>query len=205
MRALPFALLALLLTAAGCRAETLGDARIGFSAERILVLDGRSYVGRMWQMPGVQRHEQNIQGLKPVFILHQDSPVGDAVLPQLHTVVEFAMPKALSVLASPELLGRPVGRETVNGIATTRYAVDAPVPEGHATGSLWLSRDGIPVKCEGRFEASNGKFSTVRWELRHLRLGPQKSALFEVPDGFSKLPAAAVGPLLGLRLAAPGH
>jgi hypothetical protein len=95
--------------------ETLGDARVGFSAERILVVDGRRYVGRMWHMPGEQRHEQELPAINPVFILHAGSAQGDVVLPQLHTVVEFALPKEFAILANPDLLRRPIGQETVNG------------------------------------------------------------------------------------------
>jgi hypothetical protein len=46
------ALASLLPNPWGALAETLGDARVGFSAERVLIIDGQSYVGRMWHMPG---------------------------------------------------------------------------------------------------------------------------------------------------------
>ena len=200
MRALALALALLLSTGGAGSATTLGDARVGFAAERILVFDGHRYVGRIWQMPGVQRHEQDLQGLRPVFILRRDSAIGDIVLASLHTVVEFALPEAFDVLDSPRLLRHPEGRATVNGIATTRYAVDMTVPAGHATGLLWLSRDGIPVKCDGSFAAGNGRKSTFHWELRNVRIGRQDPALFQSPKGYSKLPAEAVAPLLGLKL-----
>ncbi len=193
----------LLSTGFPARSETLGDPQIGFSAERVLVFDGKSYVGKMWNMPGEQRHEQELPALKPVFILRADSGIGDVVLPQLHTVVELALPKALSVLGKPGLLGSPVGQETINGIATTKYAVDRDIPDGHASGSLWLSRDGIPMKAEARFTARNGKASTIYWELRNVSIGRQDAGLFEVPAGFSKLPPEAAAQLLGLRL--PHH
>src|SRR5438874_6712989 len=67
------------LIAAPASAETLGDARVGFSAERVLVIDGQSYVGRMWHMPGEQRHEQDLPALKPIFILHAGSAIGDII------------------------------------------------------------------------------------------------------------------------------
>src|SRR5215510_13196804 len=129
MRSLSLTLVAFLLALAlpsigGVLAETLGDARVGFSAERVLNIDGQSYVGKMWHMPGQQRHEQDLPALKPVFILRAGSAFGDVVLPQLHTVVEFALPKELGILGDPGLLRKPVGQETVNGIATTKYAVD---------------------------------------------------------------------------------
>ncbi|HEY3911651.1 MAG TPA: hypothetical protein VGM07_17450 [Stellaceae bacterium] len=204
MRALAFASIALtVLVAVGGRAPagTLGDPRIGFSAERVLVFDGHTYIGRVWSMPGEQRHDQDLPSLTPVFILHADSPAGDILLPQLHTAIEFAMPTALAALANPELLGKRAGHEQVNGIATTKYVVDKDIPEGRLSGALWLSADGIPMRCDGSLTRNDGKVSTVHWELRHVRIGPQDAALFAVPNGYSKLSPQAASTLLGLRLA----
>lgn len=198
-----FSLALPLPSAGGALAETLGDARVGFSAERVLNIDGQSYVGRMWHMPGEQRHEQDLAALKPVFILRAGSAFGEVVLPQLHTVVEFALPKELSLLGDPGLLRKPVGQETVNGIVTTKYAVEEDSPAGHATGLLWLSGDGIPMRCDGKFEAKNGKTSTLHWELRHVKIGKQDAALFELPHGYAKLSPEAAAPLFGMRLARP--
>ena len=197
----PAAALLSILASTHSPAETLGDARVGFTAERVLVLDGRRYVGRMWHMPGEQRHEQDFPAIKPIFILRAGSRLGDVVLPQLHTVIEFALPKELSVLGNPNLLRKPAEQETVNGIATTKYTVEEDVPGGRVAGSLWLSRDGIPMKCDGRFEPKSGKTSAIYWELRHVKIGNQDKALFEVPRGYAKLPPEAVAPLLGMRLA----
>jgi hypothetical protein len=195
--------LSILLPWAAASAETLGDPHVGFTAERVLVFDGHSYIGRMWNMPGEQRHEQILPSLKPVFILRADSSIGDVLLPQLHTAVEFDLPKVLTALAQPSLLGNPVGQETVNGIATTKYEVDKEIPDGHLSGALWLSSDGIPMRCDGTYVNRKGKVSTVHWELRHVEIGEQDARLFEVPPGYSKLPPAAVAPLLGLRF--PPH
>jgi hypothetical protein len=184
-------------------ADTLGDARVGFTAERILVIDGHSYVGRMWHMPGEQRHEQQLSGIKPIFILRSQSSLGDIVLPQLHTVVEFSLPKELSLLSAPDLLRKPIGQDVVDGIATTKYRVEEDWPAGHATGFLWLSSDGIPMKCDGNFIAKNGKISMIHWELRHVTIGEQDVALFEVPPGYARLPPEAAATLLGIHLARP--
>jgi hypothetical protein len=194
------AALLLLLAPGAANAATLGEARVGFSADRLLVIDGRSYNGKIWAMPGKERHEQTIQAFRPVFILRADNPLGEVVLAQLHTIVQFAIPPELRMLDIQKLKKRPAGQETVNGIATTKYAIDETVPEGRATGTLWLSNDGIPMRLAGSFTAAKGKVSTVRWELSHVKLGPQPAALFETPQGYSKLPAEAVAPLLGLHL-----
>jgi hypothetical protein len=192
-----------LLVSAPATGETLGDARVGFSAERVLVIDGQSYAGRMWHMPGEQRHEQELPAIKPVFILRAGNTRADIVLPQLHTVVEVALPEELSILSNPNLLRRPVGQETVNGITTTKYAVDENLPGGHIAGALWLSRDGIPMRCDGKFESKRGKTSTVHWELRNVKFGRQDEALFAVPQGYAKLSPEAAAPLLGMHLAKP--
>ena len=181
-------------------AETIGDARVGFTAERVLILDGRSFVGRMWHMPGEQRHEQDLPAIRPVFILHADSAGGEVVLPQLHTVIEFVLPRVVSVVSQPDLR-KPMGQASIDGIATTQYLVEHDSPEGRATGSLWLSRDGIPMKCVGKFVTRNGKLSTIDWQLHHVTIGRQDAALFEVPRGYTKLPPEAAAPLLGMRIA----
>jgi len=191
---------ALALASFDAGAATLSDATVGFSAVRTLVIDGKSYVGRMAAMPGRERHEQQIQGFSPVFLLRADAPLADIVLAQLHTVVQFALPPELRIFGRPELKKKPLGRDTVNGIATTKYAIDETVPEGHASGTLWLSAEGIPMRLAGKFAAQNGKTSDVRWELKEVKIGPQPAALFEAPPGYSKLPPEAVAPLLGLRL-----
>jgi hypothetical protein len=183
----------------GTAAETLGDARVGFSAERILIVDEQRFEGKMWHMPGEQRHEQNLLGINPVFILRAASATGELVLPQLHTVIEFALPEAISALGHLDL-GHRVGSATIEGVETTEYALDQSSPDGHATGSLWLSSDGIPMKCVGTFEANNGRQSTIVWRLRRVRIGKQDPGLFEVPRGYAKLPPEAAATLLGLRL-----
>jgi len=199
-RLFPIALSLSIFLSTHAPAETLGDARVGFTAERVLILDGRSYVGRMWHMPGEQRHEQDLPAVKPVLILHADSAVGEVMLPQLHTVVEFVLPKALLLLSHLDLT-KSIGQASIDGIATTQYMVDDDSPEGHATGSLWLSRDGIPMRCVGKFVTKSGKLSTIDWQLRHVKIGRQDAALFEVPPSYTKLPPEAVVPLLGMRIA----
>jgi hypothetical protein len=200
MRTLSFAILALILVLGPVGAATLGEEQIGFSADRALVIDGKSYLGKIWAMPGRERHEQAISGFRPIFLLRADNPLGEIVLPQLKTIVQFNLPQELHIFRSPALKKHPAGRESVNGIATTKYAIDETVPEGHAIGALWLSRDGIPMRLAGSFTKVSGKVSTIRWELSHVKIGPQPAALFETPQGLSKLPPEAIAPLLGLKL-----
>lgn len=181
------------------RAETLTHARVGFTAERILFLDGHRYVGRMWYRPGEERQEQQLAGFTPIFILSDKSAFADIVLPQLHTVAELPLPKGFSLLRARALLGRPLAHQEVDGMAATVYRVDASSAVGRARGRVWLSADGIPLKAEGRFVSPGGKVTRIRWLLREVRIGPQAASLFAVPKGFARLTPQALAPLLGLR------
>ena len=153
--------------------------------------------GRCRERSGTSRRSP---GLQPVFLLRGDSPLGEIVLQSLKTVVQFEIPAELRLLNVAALKTHPVGSETVNGIATTKYAIDKSIPEGHAEGTLWLSRDGIPMRLAGTFTNAKGKVSTVRWELSGVKTGPLPATLFEPPAGLSKLPPEAIAPLLGLKL-----
>jgi hypothetical protein len=200
MRAIVVGLAFAILTTAPVSALTLGEAKTGFSADRTLIVDGKTYQGRMWTMPGMERHEQNLNGIPAAFVLHGDTPLAELVLPELHTVVDFVLPPELHLFADPRLTRKPVGHETINGVATIKYAIDETVPEGHGEGALWLSDDGIPMRLDGTFTRTSGRVAHLHWELNHVRLGPQPGSLFAAPHGFTKLPAEAIAPLLGLKL-----
>jgi hypothetical protein len=200
MRAPIIAFAFAMLIAGSASAATLGEAKTGFSADRVLVIDGKIYQGKLWTMPGMERHEQDLNGIPAVFVLRGDTPIGDLVLPKLHTVVEFMLPPELHLFADPRLTRKPVGHESVNGVATTKYAIDETIPEGHGEGFLWLSDNGIPMKLDGSFTRNSGKTGHLHWELTHVKLGPQPGSLFEPPHDFAKLPAEALAPLLGLKI-----
>jgi hypothetical protein len=78
--------------------------------------------------------------------LHGHSTVGEVVVPQLHIVVEFVLPRAFLVLSHHDLR-QPVGRANIDGIATTQYLVEHDSTKGDATGLLWFISDGIPMRC----------------------------------------------------------
>jgi len=138
-----------LAIAASAAAATLGDAKTGFSADRVLIVDGKTYQGRMWTMPGVERHEQDLNGIPAVFVLRSDNPIANVVLPQLHTVVEFVLPPEFHLFGDPRLKRRPVGSETVGGIATTKYAIDETVPRTWPRHAV-AQRQGHPDEARRR-------------------------------------------------------
>jgi len=179
----------------------LGDAAISYRAERTVTVDGRSYTGPVFHAPGHERHEQDLYGMHEVFLLDTEADQGYLLLPSVHTYVAFPFPALMAELDAPDLVRAPVGAETVSGIATTKYRIDHVARDGsRAQGFLWLSRSGVLMQLDVAVtRAHGGKPMAVRMTLAHLEAEPVDPALFVLPQGYVKLPADALGPLLGGR------
>ena len=203
-RLLPALLLALLVApaalAASAAARMLGDPSVPFSADRTLTVGERSFSGRLYAVPGSQRHEQQVAGIDQVIILHGKDATGWLVLPGLNSYVEFRFAPAAAELGADDLLSTKLGEETVNGLRTTKYRIEHTARDGTAAdGYLWLTREGIPMRLDGSYRPANGgKPTPVHMELSNVRQGPQDAALFAVPDNMTKLPVGALAPLLGV-------
>ena len=189
------------LPAGRASAALLGDAAVSYSADSTVTVNGRSYAGTVFHMPGRDRHEQEIQGIAEVVILDGTAMRGWLMLPRLSSYVEFTFPQLMAELSAQTLLRSPVGRETVNGVRTTKYRIDHTASDGmQAKGFAWVSADGVLMRLAGhvtRPGASQG--TAIQLELDNLRLGRQDRALFEVPPGLTRLPSGALQPLLGGR------
>lgn len=181
-------------------AAMLGDARVSYRAERTVTVDGRTYTGPLFHIPGHERHEQELWGTKEIFILDAKAAKGWLLVPSFKTYVEFAFPPVMAELDSPDLMRHPVGQETVAGVRTTKYRIDHTAKDGtRAEGFVWVSRDGVLMKLAGTVTRPGMKPLRIAMQLSHLEEGPQDPSLFELPPGLVKLPADALRPLLGGR------
>jgi hypothetical protein len=183
------------------QARLLGDAAIPYSAERIVVVNGERYTGRVFHVPGRDRDEQRIQGLAEVFILDTAAKRGFLILPLFGTYVAFAFPELMAELDNPALRRSPIGDEVVNGVRTTKYRVDYTAADRtRARGFMWLSRQGVLMRLEaGITRPGHKKRLSIRMELAKLAVGPQDPALFQVPTGLFKLPSGMLESLLAGR------
>ncbi len=194
-------LLLLVVSPAVARAALLGDASIAYSAERTVTVNGRSYTGMVFHVPGRERHEQEIQGIPEVIILDAAAKQAFLIVPMLKSYIAFGFPGVMAELDDPSLRRRPVGRETINGVRTTKYRIDHVSADGsRAEGYAWLSAPGVLMRIDGTITRKNGgKPLSIRMELGNLAVGPQNPALFQVPPGLAKLPAEALQALFGSK------
>ncbi len=89
---------------------------------------------------------------------------------------------------------KKAGSETVNGHAATRYDMTATCPDGTGyAGSMWVTRDNIPIRIDSTITGGPGKSGRVLVELKNLKIAKQDPALFAVPPGYTKMTIPAFG------------
>lgn len=198
---LPLAALILAASLEPAAAAMVGDASVPFRAERTVTVGTHTYTGLLFHTPGHQRHEQDLMGMREVFLLDTATSQGELVLPGLKTYVAFPFPPLMADLAAPDLLRSPVAQETISGIRTTKYRIDHRAADGsRAQGYLLVSRAGMLMKLDlAVTHAHGGKPLAIAMGLTHVEIGPQDPRLFAPPEGFVKLPTDALAPLLGAK------
>lgn len=94
-----------------------------------------------------------------------------------------------------------VGEDTLNGVKVTKYKTIATSTDGKKFGGFsWRTREGINVKQDLLYKEGNDK-KRMLIELSNLAIGRQDPALFEIPEGFTKLD---MGGMMGM-MGAPGR
>jgi hypothetical protein len=195
-RALLATLAATLLVAPGgaTQAAMLGDATLSYSAFRTVTVDGHSYRGRVFHVPGHERHEQEMAGFAEVVLLDARAKEGVLLLPDIKAYVDFAFPPIMAEFDDPDLRNAALGQEMVNGVRTTKYRIDHTAADGsQASGFAWVSGQGVLMRIDGTFLQRGATHGTsITMELAELKPGPQDRRLFELPPGLLQLPSAAL-------------
>lgn len=194
-------LVASLAAAAPARAAIVGDATVPYSATRIVTVNGKVYEGKVFHTPGKQRHDADINGIPMSFILDIAGGAATVILPALNSYIDFPLPPLLAELDRHRLDRSAVGEERLAGLRATKYRIDYTASDGtHGDGFVWISRENILLRIEGRIERPRHKPLTVSMTLSDLQLGPQRESLFRVNRDMHKIPYEALEMLLNLRM-----
>jgi hypothetical protein len=193
------AAVAALPSARSAHATIIGDARIPYSATRTVVVDRKTYTGKVFHTPGHQRHDVDIGGIPMSFILDFDGSKGAVVLPALSSFIDFPLPFLLIELYQNRLGGKAVGEELIDGISATKYRLDYTARDGaRGEGFIWVSRDNILLRIEGRVLIPGRRPMEIAMVLSNVKRGPQDPDLFEVPKGLHRIPPEALEALFNL-------
>jgi Domain of unknown function (DUF4412) len=175
---------------AGANAQSrLPTPGVDYQAERVMETSAGTFTGRVFFSADKERTETEAGGMQSVTIVRRDRNLVWTLMPVQRMVSEADLKSARDPARAPtgeDVRISVVGNETVEGVATTKYKLIAK--DGEAGGFMWFTREGIAMKMD-LLQKEEGKPSRMTLTLRNLKIGPQDAQLFEVPEGYSKMPA----------------
>ncbi|MBK1669269.1 hypothetical protein CKO28_14625 [Rhodovibrio sodomensis] len=198
---------ALLAAPRPAAAETVPGPQTSYKAvELVEVKGGRSMRATVYRDGLRERREMQTQGQTVTIITRPADQELFMLMPGMNAAMKMNYERAMRDLDSGDLQGfdaEPVGEETVNGLATTKYRIAGD--NGHGTtfdGYAWVTDDGIRVKLAGTVSFSDGSSSPIRITLTEVARGDQPNHLFTLPEGtrvmdLSKMPDAMQGGPMG--------
>ncbi len=195
----------ILLGFSSCAAEDafLQTPTVEYSADEIMEASGMTMLSKVFYSKGKIRKEQNVQGNKSIMIIRPDEEMMIMLMPDQRMYMEMEAPKDKGLeedvsgdFTKNMVAQKNLGKETLNGIKTTKRQVIIENPEGGYTGLIWQSKEGIMVKME--MTPENKDAGTFTLELKNIRQEPQDPALFEIPQGYTKMGMPSLGGLGGL-------
>jgi len=173
-------------------ANQVDAVKVSFVADATIEADEVSATERIYYVPGKLRDETQVDGQKMIFIQRYD--LGKLwMLMSQNIYIETDMSQPSKQMEQYQLVEREVlGRETVNGMNTTKYKVAYKSSKGKYSGFTWFTDDFIAVKSSLTSE-ENGEKQTLRFEITNLMRGPQDIRLFELPAGATKMNLPGMG------------
>ena len=162
---------------------------ISWEATRIVRVDGRTLETRVHHTKLKERISALVKGVEINLVLRYDRKLVWQMTPMFALAAETDIsgmdsPANIRVLSRQQL-----GKETVGGVATTRWKIVYQTRGGaRREGEYWQNAAGVHVKSRFSVTDPEGKERRVELELRDLKVGPQPPDVFEVPEGYKVMP-----------------
>ncbi|NOX19903.1 MAG: hypothetical protein GXO99_01380 [Nitrospirae bacterium] len=175
-------------------------SEVEYSADMIFVSDQISQRGKLYYTPLKERREYTMKGMKQVMIIRRDKGKVWILMPDVGMYMERPLnnqnvPGDMSNVVIEE--SKPLGKELVNGVMTTKYKLIMTMPgQGKVGGFFWKTKDGITVKMFVVSKFKDGireDKARMKMELKNLKLSRQPSSLFEIPPGYNRMPMGMPG------------
>jgi hypothetical protein len=172
------------------------DPKVSYSGKRMVKSNQDRVEMREYHAPGKKRIEMSNQGRNMVMIIRMDKSESWMLIPEAKAYIRSSMADVNQNTRSgfKVLEQTAVGKEQVNGYATTKYKGTFLDPQGRKGGGyFWLTKDhGIPIKTDITLQTAEGK-ERIFTELTGLKIGSQPKSLFELPDSYRAMPAGMAG------------
>ncbi len=192
----PFAFLSglaasLVLAFAVAAAPTIRPT-VDYSADMAIAAGKEHGTGHISHSGASDRREMTMAGHKMTMISDAQQMV--MIVPGTGMAMRMSVPKdpvSQVYEQAKEADFKAVGKEIINGEATTKYEVTDDQAKGH----VWLTSDGILMRA--RMNSTQGD---VAIDVSNVKRGPQDASLFEVPKGLMIMDMDKMGGLGGMAV-----
>ena len=181
-------LFAALLLAVSASAQN--QPTVEYSADTIMEYGEGTMKGKVYIAPGKERSEMNAGAGKMVNITRKDKKVTWMLMAEDKMYMETkhsAAAPSKDDLSAYKIEQTVVGKETMNGVETTKSKIIMTGKDGSKMGGfMWMSKENIMVKMD-TVSIEKGEKNRFKTELTNIKIGKQDPALFEIPPGFAKM------------------
>lgn len=181
------------VTASAQELTSLPVPTVEYAADRVLETESGTFNGRVYAAKGRERGEMEAGGMRSVLILRMEEQKGWMLMPAQRMYQELDFAKARQQMGgkpADDVKISAVGTEEVEGHSATKYKI--LMKDGSAGGFMWITPEGIAIKMD-MIQKSGKKNERMTMTLKNLEIGAQDPSLFEVPAGWSKMPAFGGG------------
>lgn len=181
-------------------ADALGlDMDVSYSGTRVMTSQQGNISMMERRAPGKQRMEMSMGGMNAVMIIREDREAAYTLMPDFGMYRETSLAEAQSQTGNNLDLSSvdEVGREKLDGVMTTKYAVSFSDGDGNGEGFMWVSDDGIGVKMDMTYSSRGAKGQRIEMLLTDVKIGRQPDDLFEVPANYKPMNMANMGAMMG--------
>lgn len=165
-------------------------AAVEYSADETMETAGFAFEGKVYVSAGRERREQLVEGTRQITITRHDKKVSWTLLPEQQMYMETKLGTASATqddLSQYEVQQTTVGPEEINGVMTTKSKIIMTGKSGDKLGGFWwVSHEGVMVKLDV-IGVDAGSKLRMKKELKNLEIGRQDPALFEIPEGYTKM------------------
>jgi outer membrane lipoprotein-sorting protein len=158
---------------------------------------------KVYVAAGKQRKEQDMGGSTQISIIRMDKGVMWMLMPDEKMYMEMSLQQAQSQdpgvdLSAYQMERTEAGQETINGHQATKYKIIMTSADGTKLGGFqWVVSPGIQIKLDALSKSENSK-ERIKMELTNLKIGKQDPALFEIPEGYTKMTMPSL-PGMGMK------
>ena len=193
--------IALLITgvALAIPAPAWAQSQAEYSADMRMEFSDGVQESKVYHAGGMERREFLESGTQMITIMRPDKKVMWMLMPaeKVYVETEPGVSGRRDDLSGYQINQTRVGQETVNGVMTNKSKIIMTNSKGEKMGGFWwVSPEGIVVKMDAIAVDGNSK-ERMKIDLSNIQIGAQDAALFEIPEGYSKMGMPGLGSVFG--------